>query len=205
MIRDSQASITLDLIRATAAQAVCVGHAIGLFGVWKWAQPPHVPYMQNVGVLVFFLLSGFVIAFTLDSKSKDRAYGFDDYLVDRFARIYSALIPALIVIAAIDFTWTTLTGETRSTFTLRAFIGNLFMLQDVPGPLRWFVIPSFGTAGQLWTLAIEWHIYIFAGAIFFLRRSPSMMLIALLSCTVPLLYLRRVPEQDFGHACQRSG
>jgi peptidoglycan/LPS O-acetylase OafA/YrhL len=26
-----------------------------------------------------------------------------------------------------------------------------------------------------------------------------MMLIALLSCTVPLLYLRRVPEQDFGH------
>ena len=35
--------------------------------------------------------------------------------------------------------------------------------------LRW---PAFGSASPLWTLAIEWHIYMFAGAIFFMVKTP---------------------------------
>lgn len=200
-IRNSRASLALDLLRATAAQAVCIGHAISIFGIAAWAQPPRVPYMQNVAVLLFFLLSGFLIAYTLETRSVNPGYGFGSYLVDRFARIYSAFVPALLVIALIDCAWTSITGETRSTFTLRNFIGSLFMLQDVTAP-GWYnrlAYHSFGTAGQLWTLALEWHLYVFAGALFFIRRSFVMVPLALLACWVPINYAMELSRQDFGH------
>jgi peptidoglycan/LPS O-acetylase OafA/YrhL len=200
-LKNTKASLALDLLRALAAQAVCVGHTIGLFGIALWAQPPHVPYMQNVAVLIFFLLSGFLIAYTLASRSQDPTYGFGRYLIDRFARIYSALVPALVLIAVIDFTALVLTGEERSTFTVRNFIGNLFMVQDVTAPawIRKLDVHSFGTAGQLWTLAIEWHLYLFAGAVFFVRRSLLMPLIVLISAWIPLNYATELTRQDFGH------
>jgi peptidoglycan/LPS O-acetylase OafA/YrhL len=154
-----------------------VGHTISLFGVMTWIQPPYVPYMQNVAVLMFFLLSGFLIAHTLASRSANPEYGFRRYFIDRFSRVYSALIPSLIVVAVIDCIWTNATGETRSTFTLKAFLSSVLMLQDVAGPLQRLRGQSFGTAGQLWTLAIEWHIYMLAGALFFIRRSIWMPVI----------------------------
>jgi peptidoglycan/LPS O-acetylase OafA/YrhL len=101
-LRATQASALLDLIRLSAAQAVCVGHAISFFGVAKTFQPPNFPWIQNVAVQVFFVLSGFVIAFTLVERGRDENYGFRQYLADRFARIYSAYVPSLVAIAAID-------------------------------------------------------------------------------------------------------
>ena len=63
-------SVTLDLLRAVAAQMVCVGHGISFFmPAWR---PSELPLMQNVGVLIFFVLSGTLITFTLIERSKDR-------------------------------------------------------------------------------------------------------------------------------------
>ena len=46
-------SVTLDLLRAVAAQMVCVGHGISFFmPAWR---PSELPLMQNVGVLIFFV------------------------------------------------------------------------------------------------------------------------------------------------------
>lgn len=58
-------SIALDLLRAVAAQMVCVGHALAFFGVGDWLKPPFVPWMQNIGVLLFFVMSGLLITATL--------------------------------------------------------------------------------------------------------------------------------------------
>ena len=84
-------SVVLDLLRASAAQMVCVGHAISFF-ISQW-KPTEFPLMQNVGVLLFFVLSGFLITYTLLERSKNPAYSFINFVVDRFARIYSALLP----------------------------------------------------------------------------------------------------------------
>lgn len=197
-LRNSRASLTLDLMRALAAQAVCIGHTLGTFGLAAWTQPPRVPYVQNIAVLVFFLLSGFLIAHTLSAKSADPGYGFDTYFIDRFARIYSALVPSLIVIALVDLSSMAATGRSEWTLSGRALVGNLLMLENLPGPLGRYQIPAFGTAGQLWTLAIEWHIYVFAGALFFVRRNWLMPLLALASCSVPLYYFGRGTGWGFG-------
>jgi peptidoglycan/LPS O-acetylase OafA/YrhL len=101
-------SVTLDLLRAVAAQMVCVGHAINFFiGGW----PSDLPYMQNVGVLLFFILSGFLITHTLVKRSERPDYRFTQFLIDRFARIYSGLIPALVLIIVVDWMVTYLTSD----------------------------------------------------------------------------------------------
>jgi peptidoglycan/LPS O-acetylase OafA/YrhL len=175
-------SVMLDLLRAVAAQMVCVGHGVSFF-VSQWA-PSQLPRMQNVGVLLFFLISGFLITYTLIDRSKDPHYDFWRFCVERFARIYSGLLPALALVIIVDgivIYWTNDTTVSRY-FTLKTLIANLFMLEAYrgifPNVLQW---AAFGSASPLWTLAIEWHIYMFVGAAFFLiaRRGTLLFLVPL--------------------------
>src|SRR4249919_3526672 len=89
-------SVTLDLLRAVAAQMVCVGHAVNFSGAGY-------TYLPNVGVLLFFILSGFVIAHTLSTKSQAEDYGVSAFGIERFARIYTAFLPAIILIAVAEY------------------------------------------------------------------------------------------------------
>lgn len=190
----NDSSLTLDLLRAVAAQMVCVGHGISFF-VPAW-RPTELPLMQNVGVLIFFVLSGTLITFTLIERSKHPSYGFGTFFLERFARIYSGLIPALLFVAVVDGIVIYGFHETAaaSQYTAKTFVANLFMLEAYrgifPNVLRW---TAFGSAGPLWTLAIEWHIYMFVGAVFFIWARPQhralMIAIAILFCQVPLHFL----------------
>lgn len=175
-------STMLDLLRATAAQMVCIGHAMPFFGIGWWIRPPHVPYMQNVGVLLFFIMSGFLITATLTQNSARPGYGFGRYFIDRFARIYSGLLPALAFVIVVDWVTLHLTSQSpfASNYNFGTLIANLGMLEGYRGAfqnsLQW---PAFGSAAPLWTLAIEWHIYLFVGAVFFMaaRLSPLWLLL----------------------------
>jgi peptidoglycan/LPS O-acetylase OafA/YrhL len=170
-------SITLDLLRAVAAQMVCIGHAISFF-VPQW-RPTQLPYMQNAGVLLFFLISGFLITYTLIERSKDPGYGFWQFFIERFARIYSGLIPALAFVAIVDGVTIYLTADPVISryFTFKTMIANIFMLEGYrgmfPETLQW---STFGSASPLWTLGIEWQIYLFVASLFFMAvRSRSIL------------------------------
>ena len=69
----NDSSVALDLVRAIAAQVVCVGHAWNLSyengTPFQLAINENVTYLPYVGVMGFFVLSGFVIAHTLFSKT----------------------------------------------------------------------------------------------------------------------------------------
>jgi peptidoglycan/LPS O-acetylase OafA/YrhL len=194
-------SATLDLLRAGAAQMVCVGHAFTFFK-WDW-RPTGWPLPQNVGVLLFFVLSGFLITMTLVERSRDPAYGFGQFCIDRFARIYSGLVPALLLVALIDnlvFRYLGADPSYARDNDVWTFIANLAMLEIYRGilpPLRW---PVFGSASPLWTLAIEWHIYIFVAALFFIwkRTAPWLILlpVALFFGQTPLRFLFGAVQAD---------
>lgn len=192
---ETDPSTVLDLVRWMAAQAVCVGHAISFFGVAADWRAPAAPYMQNLAVIVFFVLSGFFIAHALDRSTRNQQHGLGIYLVDRVARIYSALLPALLVILLIDTLLIHASLHQQPTYvSVRAFFGTLAMLQNFPNP--WgnsLEIPSFGSAGHLWSLAVEFHIYCFVGGLYYLLRGGRGWLaggfIAALTFAVPLAYL----------------
>lgn len=175
-------SISLDLMRFLSAQLVFWGH-LGSFlggpdflfgGRWQ---------VQNLGVVVFFLLSGFLILRTLPRYS-----GFGPYFIDRFARIYLTLIPGLLLIAAMDWAIAR-NGDTSFAGArgLGTLLGNLFMLQDFTllRALPSLDITSFGSARPLWTLAVEWWLYMFVGWIFL---GPRRRWITALLAIVPIAF-----------------
>jgi peptidoglycan/LPS O-acetylase OafA/YrhL len=172
--RTNDTSIALDALRAIAAQAVCVGHATRFFSVAEWSMAPHFPFIQNIGVLLFFVMSGFLITGTLLQNSLRADYSFARYFIDRFARIYSGLLPALAFVLVVDGVTIWLTNDPTISryYTFKTLVANLAMLEGYRGVFdhSYFQWSAFGSDSPLWTLAIEWHIYMFVGATFFLCR-----------------------------------
>jgi peptidoglycan/LPS O-acetylase OafA/YrhL len=164
-------SIFLDLIRAISVQMVVIGHGISFCAIAKFMQPPLFPYIQNIAVVIFFILSGFLISNSVFYKiSTDTNYSFRSYFIDRFSRIYSAFIPALLFVIGLDYlSQQSIVHNAYSycdAFNFKTFVGNLFMLQDFPFLKYLHIkITSFGSARPLWTLAIEWWIYMWFGVL----------------------------------------
>ena len=85
-------SIYLDLMRALAAFAVVLDHAPEVFRM------PYLPRWGHHAVIVFFVLSGYVISNTADVRER----GPRAFLVARFARLWSVLLPALALTVLCD-------------------------------------------------------------------------------------------------------
>lgn len=147
------------------------GHVLSF--IWDDALIGGVIQVQNLGVVIFFILSGYLICRTFQKYNC-----FRDFFIDRFSRIYLTLVPCLILISIIDF-FVKDFGMYRheAAFGFNVFVANLFMLQD--HPFLWLVnrifnvdvqVTSFGSARPLWTLAVEWWIYMFAGWFFLSNR-----------------------------------
>jgi peptidoglycan/LPS O-acetylase OafA/YrhL len=167
----------LNLLRVFAAQAVLVGHALSYGGFQKadgWK-------MQNMAVLVFFILSGFLISLSVKNhKKKNPNYGFFDFVLARFCRIFSGYLPAILLIALIDFL-AIKTGaySHHSDFNFRTFIRNVFMLQGFP----YIGVATFGSARVFWTLSIEWWLYLTFGWLFLSKiiSRPGLFNVSLLA------------------------
>lgn len=201
--RKNDTSLMLDLLRTGAAQMVCVGHAVIFFAGGfneRWPLP------QNAGVALFFILSGFLITYTLVERSKNPSYGFGTFLIERTARIYSGLIPALALVIIVDGIVLHFVNDPSisAAYDLRTLLVNLAMFEGYRGSLSEFSITQwrqFGSASPLWTLAIEWHIYLFVAAIFFMGMKTS---------TIPLLVpvailFGQVPSHHIFYPFQTDG
>ncbi len=193
-------SIYLDIIRSISVQLVVIGHGINYCSIGKYFKPPYFPYMQNVAVIIFFILSGFLISNSVFYQlATNKDYSFRSYLIDRFSRIYSAFIPALIFVIVVDYFSIQTTVDSAyiysDAFNLKTFFGNIFMLQDYPVfGLFDIKITSFGSARPLWTLAIEWWIYLWFGYLMInilkeKKRSILSLLFFVFLCIVPAFNL----------------
>lgn len=88
-------SLYLDLLRLLAALVVVVAHAVYHCTDWARWWPNS---LGHNAVVVFFLLSGYVIAYVADHKENSaRAFW-----LSRFARIYSVAVPALVLTVLAD-------------------------------------------------------------------------------------------------------
>lgn len=191
-------SLILDLIRGLSAQVVVIGHGISFFGIFTFLHEPNFPWMQNIAVLIFFLLSGFLITYSTVRKLDKENYNFKYYFADRLSRIYTAFIPAIIFVLIIDSLCLYLKPNDyvySEAFNIKTLIGNLFMLQDYPFSYKLstnFSITSFGSGRPFWTLAIEWWIYLFFGylllVIFKKRKLKLLNILVLLVFSIVPVY-----------------
>jgi peptidoglycan/LPS O-acetylase OafA/YrhL len=90
-------SLYLDLVRVLAALAVVAFHgSFDRFG-GDWLKPA-VGHMGTDPVMVFFVLSGFVIAFVADTKERTPR----EYWICRLSRLWSVAVPAVVLSFALD-------------------------------------------------------------------------------------------------------
>jgi peptidoglycan/LPS O-acetylase OafA/YrhL len=160
-------SFYLDALRFGAALAVFVSHYAtgrisgGLF--WRFDG-------GRTAVLVFFVLSGFVIAWVSDTRERT----LEEYGLSRVARLYSVIIPAFVLTAALDSIgeaidprlygpeWGHSMAHPVIDYALSGvFLGESWTIRVLPG----FNVPY-------WSLNYEaWYYVLFAGATF-LRGWP---------------------------------
>jgi peptidoglycan/LPS O-acetylase OafA/YrhL len=170
--------VYLDFVRALGAFMVLLGHTAHYLLPGNFLTGGAV---QQLGVYIFFFISGFLISLSVLQKLDDPRYGFSSYFVDRFCRIYSAFLPALILVLVLDAMVIDLpTYHWQRDFNVQTWVGNLVMLQDFPlfqilrrvgVPDQPWMVASFGSARPFWTISIEWWIYMaFGGIMFFMVR-----------------------------------
>jgi peptidoglycan/LPS O-acetylase OafA/YrhL len=143
----------LEAIRGAAAIYVVIHHMLGSTEL-KDVAPAllRAPFrFGQEAVIIFFLMSGFVIYL---ATYKKRQLTFREYFFKRFFRIYPVFVSTLLISVIISF-WN---AEALTQGDALDFIGNLFMLQDTGNKPGTFVYP-FLHNHALWSLSYEWWFY----------------------------------------------
>lgn len=154
----------LDFYRILAALFVVIGHSFSFYGISIFRDEQYFVYLQNVGVVMFFLLSGFLSAYSLSKKNKNGNYTLYNFSTHKIKRIMMEYVPALSLIAVIDLVAIRCNGVKYGyfeTYNIEQFIGNIFMFQGmaINRIIPNFEFVPFGSGRPLWTLALEWWLY----------------------------------------------
>ncbi|WP_448563283.1 acyltransferase family protein [Thalassotalea ganghwensis] len=177
-------SVYLDFIRFSAALAVFVSHVPGFAGGWLW----QLAGFGHEAVVVFFVLSGFVISYVVFEKQESGI----KYTVSRLARIYSVAIPALLLTLSLYY----LGQEVNQA----AFVSLNERLNDPILTLisaftftnqSWLASPVFSNL-PYWSLGYEVLFYLFFGVLVYVRGNKRLMLLGLVCLLMGpsiLLYL----------------
>ena len=134
----------LEAVRGLAALYVAIGHAVG-----HTAKIAVFFRFGQEAVIVFFLISGFVIELSY-TKGRDKTFG--GYFIRRFIRIYGVFVPMLLVCIV------TLTPNFQEPSFWRILAGNFAMLQDFSTGKPNVIVPTI-FASALWSLHYEWWFY----------------------------------------------
>jgi len=151
-------SLYLDLTRFIAALMVVLAHYLQ-YNIIQGGLTLFIPSMGREAVVVFFVLSGFVIAYVVENRKASAR----EYIAARFGRIYSVALPILIL----GWLLASILG-TGSQYQLAKpyvyiplhllFLGQSWTLSEVPPMLAPF-----------WSLCYEVWYYILFGVVYYLK------------------------------------
>jgi peptidoglycan/LPS O-acetylase OafA/YrhL len=159
-------SLYLDALRFGAAFAVFVSHYAtrGFSGGLFWQVMPY----GRTAVLVFFVLSGFVIAWITETKERT----LEEYALSRLARLYSVILPAFLITAVLDHiagpTDDRYAGDVLGYALSLVFLGSSWTLAAHPGSCLPF-----------WSLNYEAWYYILFAAMFYLRGRTRIIVLTI--------------------------
>lgn len=179
-------SLYLDLFRLIAATLVMLEHISivrfsgGMIGFFH-------SYGHDA-VVIFFVLSGYVITYVSDTKEKSAG----NYLLSRFSRLYSVILPALILTIVLDTIGsridpTLYAGKLQSNHPEYRFLINLFNVQQV-----WYLNIKPFTNGPFWSMSYEfWYYVIFAAFVYtrsYIRIIVPLVLLFLVGPKIVVLF-----------------
>jgi len=201
----TEGSVHLDALRGLAALVVVLGHTRALYFTSTAATQPLPPASQratvlgserqpplpqlkitigNEAVMIFFVLSGFLVGGSVLRSFRKNIWSWSDYLTKRLTRLWVVLAPALVLGLVIDHAGIRLfgpmsiygsppgqlivKGDLPASLSLPTLLGNLFFTQGI-------LTANFGVNESLWSLSFEFWFYLLFPllAIVFLSRSKA--------------------------------
>lgn len=182
---DPATSHFLDLSRILAAFMVVLHHVF---------EPPFhsgaVGFPGRQAVIVFFVISGFVIAYSTDGQRDWRRYA-----TARLARIYSVAVPALVLSWAllwVQNSWPGMPPSEVDQPAVRFVISMLFANQF------WNLTVAALTNGPYWSLCYEVWYYVLFAILAFMHGLPRVVGVALLVAMVGPRILLLLPVWGLG-------
>lgn len=180
-----------DALRILASNLVLLSHVSLLFRF----DPPL--RLGSLGVVLFFLLSGYLICVAAARRWGRQGDQFLDFLIDRWSRIFVPFLPALLIVAALVELFALRNygqfGVDRGPIALLA---NALLLHDYPlcravarfATVEAYCPRAYHAAGPFWTIPLEFWTYVtFGGFVFFLlRKEAALRWMAALLCAVAL-------------------
>jgi peptidoglycan/LPS O-acetylase OafA/YrhL len=155
-------SLYLDLVRFSAAVLVLINHSNdrGLIS-------EVLPQWGHSAVMVFFVLSGYVIAYVTATKENTAR----DYIVNRMARIYSVAAVAILLTLLLDQTGQMINNDFYSSKTMHdhyllRMLTSFFFINEL-----WTVSITTYSNVPYWSLNYEVWYYIMFAVVFFLWGS----------------------------------
>lgn len=167
---DKRTSIYLNLLRTIATFAVFIGHFS--YEQFSGGNIKYIGLFAHDAVIVFFVLSGYVISYVANEKELT----LKDFLASRFGRIYSVLLPALILTIILDNIGVIFDSVNYDNYifnnVITRFFINIFCLQEIFNKSIRFM-----SNGPLWSLAYEVWYYILFGLLFYNKNSRKIKII----------------------------
>ena len=174
---DKGYSLYLDVLRFSAAMVVFFSHVASqdLTDGFLWQFKAY----SQTAVMIFFVMSGYVIGFVTHEKEKH----ITDFAVARVSRLWSIIIPALLLTAICDYiglqfnpaiynesAWPYPEGSQALHYLL-----SFFLIQNL-----WDMNLNPGINGPFWSLTYEWMYYIIFGLFYFFKSKFKWLFISLI-------------------------
>jgi peptidoglycan/LPS O-acetylase OafA/YrhL len=210
-IRGTVASTHLDMVRGLAAIAVLAYHVRYRFFLdiadveFRGVLVNTFYGMTSFGhdaVMVFFVLSGFLISSSIMRDCSLARWSWGRYLSSRLLRLYVVLLPGIVLTIVWDLIGLTIydshpiyTGDSQSwihdffpvgdRLSLEIVAGNLLFLQTI-------VVPPLGSNDALWSLAFEFWYYLLFPCIYlglfmanrWAHRAVAVLAIAIIAAVI---------------------
>jgi len=164
--------IGLDVMRGAAALAVCLAHVrgssfveFGALPVTSQTGPVAAFYgltrLGHEAVMVFFVLSGFLVGGQVLRRARSGTFVLRDYAIERSTRIFTPLVPACLLTVLLQ----SIAFKSAPEWWLLPI--NILGLNNV-------VAPTLSGNAPLWSLAYEIWFYVVAGATVYLAVTRSL-------------------------------
>ena len=180
----------LDLLRVVAALTVLASH----IAYERFTRGDYLFIRDwNLGsdaVILFFVLSGYVVAYT--AHEKDKTLG--RFAFARATRLYSVVVPAILLTLALDWIGSRIDPEAYRGWWWNPAPAWEVILRSLSFTTEW-TASAFrpGTNGPFWSLSYEAAYYALFGMAMFLRGWRRVLLLMLFSALIGIKVLLLMP------------
>ena len=181
----------LDGVRAIAVLAVVLCHYSAVFtqplrasGNF-WNVYSHIANLGWVGVDIFFVISGFLIAKMLMRKPVTDAQQYGHFIKRRAWRLLPAYLVCLLIFSTIAVLYvphSKVLNNSMPLWTMTSNIQSSFISRSA-------LMDGYFSLIHFWSLAVEWHFYLLLPLLLFILRSIWVTALLLIVLSVATRYV----------------